>query len=334
MDRPPPSSPASLRADLRALGGYGVAITELRDEAAETPAPPPGVVRIGVHRGGALPSDVAAFDLLLSTDPRAPRPWVGVGAEALDAELARLAAAVEAQPAAAAAAVQVLRMTLHLPFAEAVALESLAYSMLLASDGFLAWRRANPAKPQAADPRLRVIYQRTDDTIALRLDRPEVRNACDAAMRDALCEALEAAALDPGIPIHLSGEGPSFSAGGDLAEFGQATDVGEAHLIRALRSPARLAWAVRERLTARVHGACIGAGVEVPAAAGRVVAASDAFFALPELSMGLIPGAGGTATLPRRIGRRRTCYMALTGARIDAQRALAWGLVDAVEARA
>ncbi len=79
-----------------------------------------------------------------------------------------------------------------------------------------------------------------------------------------------------------------------------------------------------------VHGACVGAGVELPAFAARVVAREDATFELPELSMGLVPGAGGTVSLPRRIGRQRTAWLCLTGARIDARAALAWGLVDEV----
>jgi enoyl-CoA hydratase/carnithine racemase len=80
-----------------------------------------------------------------------------------------------------------------------------------------------------------------------------------------------------------------------------------------------------------VHGACVGAGIEVPAAAGWVVAAPGAYFRLPEVSMGLIPGAGGTASIPRRIGRQRACYMAISGADIDLATALDWGLVDAQE---
>jgi enoyl-CoA hydratase/carnithine racemase len=62
-----------------------------------------------------------------------------------------------------------------------------------------------------------------------------------------------------------------------------------------------------------------------------VSAAPDAFFELPELAMGLVPGAGGTASLPRRIGRQRTAWLALSGERIDARTALRWGLVDAIE---
>ena len=72
----------------------------------------------------------------------------------------------------------------------------------------------------------------------------------------------------------------------------------------------------------------MGAGIELPAFARRVVAAEDAFFQLPELSLGLIPGAGGTVSIPRRIGRQRTARLALSGERLDAATALEWGLVD------
>ena len=62
-----------------------------------------------------------------------------------------------------------------------------------------------------------------------------------------------------------------------------------------------------------------------------MIARSDATFQLPELSMGLVPGAGGTVSIPRRIGRERFAQMALTGATIDATTALSWGLVDEIE---
>jgi enoyl-CoA hydratase/carnithine racemase len=79
-----------------------------------------------------------------------------------------------------------------------------------------------------------------------------------------------------------------------------------------------------------VHGACIGAGIEVPAFAGRVLAAPDAYVMLPEVSMGLVPGAGGTVSITGRIGRWRTAWLALTGSRLDAHTALSWGLVDEI----
>jgi len=210
--------------------------------------------------------------------------------------------------------------------------ESLAYSMLLASEGFRAWRAATPvrARADAESPRVRV--EQAGTTLSIGLNRPQARNAFDAAMRDALVEALAFALEHPDQPpVVLYGEGPAFSAGGDLDEFGRAQDVGQAHLIRTLRSPARLLRELGPRGSVRLHGACVGAGVEVPAAAARVTAREGAFFRLPEVSMGLIPGAGGTATIPRRIGRQRACYMAISGADVDLATALAWGLVDEPE---
>jgi enoyl-CoA hydratase/carnithine racemase len=207
----------------------------------------------------------------------------------------------------------------------------MAFSMLLASDGFKAWRADRPVKARADPGGQRVGIDVSESGIALRLMRPDVRNAFDAAMRDALSEALIFALEHPDQPaVTLSGEGPCFSAGGDLDEFGAATDVGLAHLIRTLRSPVRLARGLGDRLTVELHGACVGAGIEVPAAAGRVVARAGSVFRLPEVSMGLIPGAGGTASLPRRIGRQRAAWLAISGATLDAESARVWGLLDAV----
>src|SRR5690606_34893966 len=101
-----------------------------------------------------------------------------------------------------------------------------------------------------------------------------------------------------------------------------------AHLIRSVQLPARWMHLCADRITAHLHSACIGAGIEIPAFAGRVVAKKNAFFQLPELSMGLVPGAGGTVSIPRRIGRQRTAWLVISGRRIDAKTALNWGLVD------
>jgi enoyl-CoA hydratase/carnithine racemase len=319
-------------ADLIELGGAGLSVTEL--DGAEPPSGGLGVVRLGVHRGGPLPETAPeTFDILLSADRKAPRPWVGLAPDHLDAAVAVLERAVALQPTAAAVAVQVLRASLRLSFDQALGMESLGYSMLLASEGFRTWRAANPARDRADSDEPRVLIAQDGEGLHIRLNRPAARNAFDARMRDELAEALAFALEHPDAPsVLLSGLGPSFSAGGDLDDFGRAADAGVAHLIRTLRSPARLVHELGPRITARLHGACVGAGIEVPAAAGRVIARPDAVFHLPEVSMGLIPGAGGTVTVPRRIGRRRSAYMAISGAGIDAPTALAWGLIDAVEA--
>ena len=87
---------------------------------------------------------------------------------------------------------------------------------------------------------------------------------------------------------------------------------------------------IAERVTVHVHGACAGSGVELPAFAGQVIADRGTTFALPEVSLGLVPGAGGTVSLPARVGRHRTALLALIGRPIDVASAKAWGLVDAV----
>jgi enoyl-CoA hydratase/carnithine racemase len=301
-------------------------------DAAETPQAGPLDVVVGTtQRAGRRAAPHPRFDILLADDPDAPRPWVGLTPRGVHEALAALSAVCLRTPIAAGVAAQVLRTTADLDFEAALVIESLAYSALLAGAEFKAWRAGRPVrKPPSEGPRVRL--ERRDGALVIALGRSEARNAFDARMRDELVDALEFALIDPDqAPVELRGDGPAFSAGGDLDEFGRQTDLALAHAIRVEQSPARLVHRLGERLTARVHGACVGAGVEVPAAASRVVATPDAWFRLPEVAMGLIPGAGGTASIPRRIGRHRACFMALSGRDIDAATALAWGLVDAVE---
>ena len=173
--------------------------------------------------------------------------------------------------------------------------------------------------------------ERAGHQLCLTLDRPAVHNAFDARTRDCLVEAFTLAAVDPSIArVELRGEGVHFCAGGDLSEFGTAPDPVVGHLVRTTRSAARAIAECADRTSAFLHGACIGAGIELPAFAARVVAAPDTTISLPEVGMGLVPGAGGTASLPRRIGRQRTAWLALSGARIGAETALDWGLVDEI----
>jgi enoyl-CoA hydratase/carnithine racemase len=152
-------------------------------------------------------------------------------------------------------------------------------------------------------------------------------------MRDALVEALDLAATDPDIrSVIVSAAGKCFSAGGDLNEFGDAPDPAIAHTIRSVRLPAASLARCAKRVTFLVHGACIGAGIEIAAFGARVQAKPDAFFQLPEINFGLIPGAGGCVSIPRRIGRQRTAYLALSACKLDAATALEWGLIDEIVA--
>jgi enoyl-CoA hydratase len=248
-----------------------------------------------------------------------------------DAELEVLCAAVTANPIAASVLVQVLRHNATATVADGLLVESLAYSTLQHGAEFKRWLDHRPAPRTRVEPAEPVALDRTDDRLFITLNRPLQRNAFSAALRDALCAALELPLQDQRIrEVVLAGAGAAFCAGGDLDEFGTARDAANAHATRMTRSAAALLYRLRDRVTCHLHGACIGAGIELPAFAARVRARQDAFFQLPEVAMGLVPGAGGTVSITRRIGRLRTAALALTGTRIDAQTALDWGLVDEI----
>ena len=164
------------------------------------------------------------------------------------------------------------------------------------------------------------------------IDRPLARNAIDRFLRDAIVEAFSVAALDPEVrTIKLRAVGTVFGIGGDLEEFGTTRDPATAHLIRSRTLPALAIAARADILDVHVQGACIGAALEIAAFAARLTATSESWFQLPELSMGLIPGAGGCVSVSRRVGRRRAALMILSGRRINAVSALRWGLIDAIE---
>jgi enoyl-CoA hydratase/carnithine racemase len=249
--------------------------------------------------------------------------------------LAELTARCERWPHASAVCDDVLRAIDPDGATQAgVITESLAYSTLQAGPEFARWldERGPTRVPVIADP---VVAQRDGDTLHVTFNRPQRHNAFSTDARAALLEALAVAQLDQSMTgIVLSGNGPSFCSGGDLAEFGTFTDPASAHLARTRHSPALVLDALTARFgracRARVHGRVLGSGLEMAAFCGWVEAHGDSVLGLPELGLGLIPGAGGTVSVTRRIGRWRTAYLVLSGRTIDADTALAWGLVDAI----
>ena len=293
---------------------------------------------VGVLRGPPPDDDrlaplltAATLSLTAAVVPRTVRELIQL--PDLDEGLALLDAAATRSPRAALACGRLLRQTERLGTDEGLAAEAAVYSMLLSGPEFARWlaeRGELPAPPVPGEPL--VLLERSGGRLSIALNHPARRNAFSFAMREELLGALQVAELDPSVTeVYIHGSGPAFCAGGDLAEFGSTTDPTAAYLVRLARAPWRIVDALADRVTVRAHGACIGAGIELAAFAGLVIASPDACFALPEVGMGLVPGAGGTVSVTRRAGRWRAAWLSLTGQRLAAATALDWGLVDALE---
>lgn len=289
------------------------------DVLAES-APDPGslpVVIIGVGAAADRDAWPAVFDVVLTES---------------DPQLDSIVATIEANPIASTSLAVLLRGIDKLSVDHGLAAESAVYSLLQSGSEFRTWQASATRKPAPPDMEPAVLAARDGDCLHVALNRPHRHNAFSRSMRDALSEVLAMAFVDGSIArVALSGNGPSFCSGGDLGEFGSFLDPASAHTTRLTRSPARLLHRLRDRTQVHLHGACMGAGIELSAFAARVSADPDAQIALPEVSLGLIPGAGGTVSVTRRAGRQRCAQLALLGRPITAATALSWGLIDAIE---
>ena len=302
--------------ELGAAVGEPVVLVELdAGEAPEWSAGSHPVVVVGLHTHGWTGRAEAdePCDIVVAAD---------------DALLDGVLANVRKHPLAATALAVHLRGTPYTTVEVGLAAESAVYSLLQAGPEFAAWLQSRKMSSVAPDVEPPVLVERDGDRLVITLNRPRRHNAVNERLRAVLADALTVGVLDPSLSVDLHGAGPSFSSGGDLAEFGFFSDPATAHVSRLTRSPGRLISQLGDRVTVHLHGACMGAGIEMAAFAGRIVADEAASISLPEIGIGLIPGAGGTVSLPRRIGRHRTALLALTGEPISATTALEWGLVD------
>ena len=302
------------------------------------------VARAAALAGGALPVTVGvlsgpvtpglaplteALTLTLGAASSGERAIVPAGDP--DGAAERLRAAVSRSPRAAIVCGQLLRQTAGLDVPAGLAAEAAAYSLLLGGPEFARWLADRGAPRHRAPAPSPVLVSRDGDRLSVTLNDPARRNAFSAGLREALLDALLVAEADGSIAsVSLGGAGPAFCSGGDLDEFGTAKDLVAAYLVRLSRAPWRVIDRLAPKVTVFAHGACVGAGTEMAAYAGRLVASGDAFFELPEVRMGLVPGAGGSVSVPRRIGRWRAAWLMLTGDRLPAATALRWGLVDEV----
>lgn len=180
------------------------------------------------------------------------------------------------------------------------------------------------------------IYEKTEDGIAyVTLNRPEVLNAFSVQMRDDLFEILSAIKADDEVRVAvIRGAGKrAFCSGADLTEFLTAPPVVKARRIRAIRDLWRLFLSIPQPLIAALHGYVLGSGIEIALYCDLRIASRDVIFGLPEAALGILPGAGGTQTLPRVMGLAGALDMLLTGRRIGSAEALQTGLVNRVVLR-
>lgn len=167
---------------------------------------------------------------------------------------------------------------------------------------------------------------RQGDIAIIRLDNPPVA-ALGLALRQAIAAALDAVEADPGIRAAiLIGAGATFPAGADIAEFGTPRAFADPSLPDIC---ARLE-AFPKLTVAAIHGTALGGGLELAMACAARVAVATARLGLPEVNLGLLPGAGGTQRLPRLAGAEAAVEMMTSGRPVSAARALELGIVDAL----
>ncbi|MEW6186073.1 MAG: enoyl-CoA hydratase/isomerase family protein [Thermodesulfobacteriota bacterium] len=177
-----------------------------------------------------------------------------------------------------------------------------------------------------------LILEKKDRTALVTLNRPEVMNIHNMAMRDDLFEVLKAVREDDEIRVVLiRGAGDkAFCAGADLKEFLTSPPPTTAREVRFDADLWQLFTTMPQPLIAAVHGYCLGSGIEIALCCDLVFASEEARFGLPEVGLGIIPAAGGTQTVPRTVGQGPALEMMLTNRWIDAQEAKRIGLVNRV----
>lgn len=176
-----------------------------------------------------------------------------------------------------------------------------------------------------------VLVERGDGVAIVTINRPDKRNALNAAVRRALLEALDSLAEDREVRVViLTGAGDkAFVAGADIGEFAERTAIDQYEVMRG-RSIHEAVERFAKPVIAAINGYCLGGGLELAMACDFRIASSRALFGQPEINLGIIPGGGGTQRLPRLVGLGAAMRMVLSGEPIDATEARRIGLVEEV----
>src|SRR5436190_18226728 len=160
------------------------------------------------------------------------------------------------------------------------------------------------------------------------LNRPQKVNALDSAMLAALATLIEGLQEEKSLRVVvLAGRGKAFCGGADVRELASLDQASAPAFVAKVHRVSGAIRALPVPVVARLHGAVIGAGLEIAAACDLRIAAQGTRFAMPEVRLG-IPSVVEAALLPRLIGSGRAAWLVLTGEPIDAERACAWGLVE------
>lgn len=180
-----------------------------------------------------------------------------------------------------------------------------------------------------------VLLEKADAIARVTLNRPQALNVYNVRMRDELHEVLSAIRDDPEVDVVLlQGAGDrAFCAGADLSEFLTAPPPAASRQVRWERDVWGLFLSLPQPVIAALHGYVLGSGIEMALCCDLRIASEDARFGLPEVTLGIIPAAGGSQTLPRTIGRAKSLEMLLTNRWIDAREAMSAGLVNRVVPR-
>ena len=174
-----------------------------------------------------------------------------------------------------------------------------------------------------------VLGEQRDAVGVARLNRPEARNALSPDLMEALAQIVEAWDTDPEVRcVVIAGSDEFFAAGADIKAMAERS-FQEVLVTPTARFWSRLA-ACRTPMIAAVSGFALGGGCELALLCDMIVASETATFGQPEITLGIIPGGGGTQRLARVVGKQRAMELVLTGRRFDAEEAERMGIVNVV----
>lgn len=172
-----------------------------------------------------------------------------------------------------------------------------------------------------------IVVERIDQTQIIRINRPDKKNALNAAMYTAITDGLQSGEADAGVAVHvITGSGGTFSAGNDIADF----LAGGARLAEPTVAFLRLLPTLDKPLIAAVDGLAVGIGTTILFHTDYAVASPASRFLTPFLNLGVVPEAGSSLLAPRRLGSHRAFELLILGETWSAEQAERYGLVNAV----